>query len=62
VPLAEVRRFERELLQFVETNHPSVLKSIAAKKALDDGIKAELKMALEAFKERFTASVAATAK
>jgi len=46
-----VRRFEREFLQFVETNYPSVLKNIAAKKALDDGIKAEIKTALDAFKE-----------
>jgi len=59
IPVPEVRRFEREFLQFVETNYPSVLKNIAAKKALDDGIKAEIKTALDAFKERFTAAVAA---
>ena len=29
------------------------------KKALDDAIKAEIKTALDAFKERFTAAVAA---
>ncbi|HEV3374712.1 MAG TPA: F0F1 ATP synthase subunit alpha [Candidatus Acidoferrum sp.] len=61
VPVAEVRRFEREFLQFVETNYPSVLKNIAAKKALDDAIKAEIKTALDAFKDRFAASVAAAA-
>src|SRR6201982_1504915 len=54
VPVAEVRRFEREFLQFTETNYPSLLKNIAAKKALDDGIKAEIKKAVDAFKERFT--------
>src|SRR5438034_175156 len=43
LPVPEVRRFEREFLQFVETNHPSILKNVAAKKALDDGIKAEIK-------------------
>jgi len=59
VPVPEVRRFEREFLQFVETNYPSVLKNIAAKKALDDAIKAEIKTAVDAFKERFTAAVAA---
>src|SRR5438477_370144 len=61
IPVSEVRRFERELLQFVETNHPSILKAIAEKKALDDGIKAEVKKAVEAFRERFTAAVAAVA-
>ncbi len=62
VPVAEVRRFEREFLQFVETNYPSILTNIAAKKALDDAIKAEVKTALDAFKERFTAAVAAATK
>ncbi len=62
VPVGEVRRFEREFLQFTETNYPSILKNIATKKALDDGIKAEVKTAVDAFKERFTAAVAAAAK
>jgi F-type H+-transporting ATPase subunit alpha len=61
VPVADVRRFESEFLQFVETNYPSVLKNIATKKALDDGIRAEIKTAVDGFKERFTASVAAAA-
>ncbi len=61
VPVPEVRRFEQEFLQFVETNYPSILKNIAAKKALDDAIKAEVKTAVDAFKERFTAAVAAAA-
>jgi F-type H+/Na+-transporting ATPase subunit alpha len=61
VPVPEVRRFEREFLQFVETNYPSVLKKIAEKKALDDAIKAEIKAAVDAFKERFTSGTAAAA-
>jgi len=61
VPVNEVRRFERELLQFVETSHPAILKNIRDKKALDDAIKAEIKKAVDAFRERFTAAVAAAA-
>ena len=61
VPVSEVRRFESELLQFVETNHGSILKAIRDKKALDDSIRAEIKKAVDAFKERFTAAVAAAA-
>jgi F-type H+/Na+-transporting ATPase subunit alpha len=61
VPVDEVRRFEKEFLQFVETNYSGVLKEIATKKALDDGIKANIKTALEAFKDRFSASLAAAA-
>jgi F-type H+-transporting ATPase subunit alpha len=59
VPVNEVRRFERELLEFVEANHASVLKTIKEKKALDDSIRAEIKKVVDAFKERFTAEVAA---
>ena len=61
VSVPDVRRFEREFLQFAETNYPSVLKNIATKKALDDAIKAEIKTAIDGFKERFTASAAAAA-
>ncbi|HMI54051.1 MAG TPA: F0F1 ATP synthase subunit alpha [Candidatus Saccharimonadales bacterium] len=62
VPVPEVRRFETEFLQYIETSNPSILKNIAEKKALDDSIKADIKKALDSFKERFTAAVAATAK
>src|SRR6266481_2778202 len=62
VPVPEVRRFESELVQFVEINYASILKNIAAKKALDDGIRAEVKTAIEALKERFTAAGAAAVK
>jgi len=62
IPVADVRRFEKEFLQFVETSNPGILKTIAEKKALDDGLKAEIKKAADAFKERFAASVAAAAK
>ena len=62
VPVSEVRRFERELLNYMETSHPSILKDITAKKALGDENKAEIKKALDAFKERFMAAAAAKAK
>jgi F-type H+-transporting ATPase subunit alpha len=53
IPIGEVRRFEKEFLQFVETSQPGILKSISEKKALDDAIKTEIKKAVESFKERF---------
>ncbi|HJZ65774.1 MAG TPA: F0F1 ATP synthase subunit alpha [Candidatus Acidoferrum sp.] len=62
IPVPEVRRFEREFTQYVETSHGSILKAIADKKALDDAIKADIKSAADSFKERFTAPVAAVAK
>ena len=54
-PVAECRRFEREMYAFVETNYPNLLKKIADKKKIDDEIEAEMKTALDAFKERFGA-------
>jgi F-type H+-transporting ATPase subunit alpha len=62
IPVNDVGRFEKEFLQFAETNYPGVLKDIATKKALDDGIKATIKTALDGFKERFTAAKAAAAQ
>jgi F-type H+-transporting ATPase subunit alpha len=61
IPVSEVRRFESEFLQFVETNNANILQEIASKKALDDGIRANIKTALDAFKERFTAELSAAA-
>jgi F-type H+-transporting ATPase subunit alpha len=53
IPVADVRRFESEFQQFVETSHPQILQSIADKKALDDAIKGDIKKAVDSFKERF---------
>ncbi|HUL14751.1 MAG TPA: F0F1 ATP synthase subunit alpha [Terriglobales bacterium] len=61
LPVTEVRRFEREFLQYIETSHGSILQAITAKKALDDAIKADIKKALDDFKDRFSATVAAAA-
>lgn len=62
IPVPEVSRFEKEFLRYVETTQPSILKNIAEKKALDDGIKAEIKKAVDTFKENFTAAISAAAK
>ncbi len=59
LPASECRRYEQELFEFVETNYPSVLKNLAAKKALDDTLRGEMKQALDAFKEKFAAAAAA---
>ncbi|MGD0955436.1 MAG: F0F1 ATP synthase subunit alpha [Candidatus Acidiferrales bacterium] len=59
--IGEVRQFELELYPFVETNYPSVFKTIREKKAIDDSLKAEAMKALDAFKERFQAGAAVAA-
>jgi F-type H+/Na+-transporting ATPase subunit alpha len=53
VPVEDVRRFEAELLRFVENSHPGLLQSIREKKSITDDIKADLAQALADFKDRW---------
>ena len=57
IPVDQVRKFESEFIQFAENNHGGILKSIAKKQALDDEIKADIKKAVDTFKEQFMASI-----
>ncbi len=59
--VSEVRRFERELYPFVETNFPNVFKTLREKKAIDDALQTEMIKAVDAFKERFKAALASAA-
>ena len=61
VAIEDCARFERELYPFVEANYPNLLKSIREKKQLDDAVRADAKVALDAFKERFVSSAGAAA-
>jgi F-type H+-transporting ATPase subunit alpha len=53
VPVEEVGRYMRELVEFMAARHPNVGKQIVEKKALDDGIRRELDAALTEFKGVF---------
>jgi F-type H+-transporting ATPase subunit alpha len=57
IPVDQVRRFESEFIQFVENSNAGILKTIAQKQALDDGIKADIKKAADGFKEQFLAAI-----
>ena len=59
IEVSECRRFEREMYAFIETNNPGILKTLREKKAFDDALRAETTKALEAFKERFKATLGA---
>ncbi len=59
VPVEQARRFENELLRFVENSHPGLLQSIREKKTITDDIKNDLAQALSDFKVNYSASVAA---
>ena len=56
-----VRRFERELFPYLETNYPGVLQTLREKKQIDDALRAEIKKAFDAFKETFKATAKAAA-
>ena len=57
-----VERFQNELVAFADAHYGALLNEIATKKALDDGIRAQLKKAINEFKERFAASSLKAAK
>ncbi|MGE0131687.1 MAG: F0F1 ATP synthase subunit alpha [Blastocatellales bacterium] len=54
IPVESVRHFESELLKFLE-NQGSALAAIREKKTIDDSLKAQLKSALDEFKQRYSA-------
>jgi len=52
-PVESIRRYVQELVSFMDTKHPEVLKKIAEKKALDDELKGQIVKALKEFKDIF---------
>ncbi len=61
IPVSELRNFEAELYQFMESRHPEVLRGIAEKKQLDDQLKGALTAAVQEFSKDFAARKAAAA-
>jgi F-type H+-transporting ATPase subunit alpha len=61
VPVENVRRFETDLVRFIENSHPGLLQAIREKKAVTDEIKADLQQALGDFKQRWAEEAAAAA-
>jgi F-type H+-transporting ATPase subunit alpha len=55
VNIASIRKFEAELLKFVDLQHPEIVKEIEEKKVIDDNLKERMKSAIEAFKKTFVA-------
>ncbi len=53
LPEGDVRRYEKELMEFLDTKYSKVLTTIREKKQLDDELKRDLKGALEEFKAVF---------
>ncbi len=57
LPVDQVRPFEKNLYDFLDTAHPGVLAKLAEKKVLDDEMKADLRKVLDEAKARFLEEV-----
>jgi len=56
IPVADVRRFEAELLDFMDANHPAVGEHIRTKGDLPDDVEQQLRDAVTEFARRFRTS------
>jgi F-type H+-transporting ATPase subunit alpha len=55
VPTEQVGRYMKELVEFLDARHPEIARSVAEKKALDDGIRKTIDAALKEFRGIFQA-------
>ncbi len=55
-PESDVRRYEKELLEFLKTKHSGILKGVAEQKAMTPELKTQMVNALEEFKAVFQPS------
>jgi len=53
IPTSDVRKFEKELMKFVDAKYENIRKEIKEKKTLDDDLKAKLRAMIEEFKKTF---------
>ncbi len=56
LPESDVKRYEKEMTEYLRNKHSHITKNIIEKKAISDDTKAQLKAALEEFKAIFQAS------
>ncbi|MCR4429754.1 MAG: F0F1 ATP synthase subunit alpha [Tepidanaerobacteraceae bacterium] len=55
VDVAEVKRFEKEMLEYIKSAHKKLLEEMEQKKAMDDELEEKMKKAIAQFKDRFKA-------
>ena len=54
-PVNVARRYEAEMMTFIENSHPGILAEVREKKAIDNDLQARIKGALDEFKGQFAA-------
>jgi len=62
MPVDQVRPFEKQLYQYVDSTNPGILRQIMEKKILDDSLKAQLQSIITEAKQQFVADREAVAK
>lgn len=58
LPVEEVKRYETELIEFINTSHPDIISGLAQTKAISDELGQKLKSAVSSFTERFASVLA----
>ena len=61
VPVESIKKFEAELVRFIENSHPGVLQALREKKAISDEIQKDLDQSLKDFKDRWAEEARAIA-
>src|SRR6266853_7653 len=61
VAIEDIRRFETDLVSFIENSHPGVLQKLREKKAVTDEVQKDLEQSLKDFKEMWADSARAAA-
>jgi F-type H+-transporting ATPase subunit alpha len=61
VPVLDVRRFESEMIRFIENSDPGVLQKMRERKAIDDDIEKDLNTSLKDFKDSWNQRAATAA-
>jgi F-type H+-transporting ATPase subunit alpha len=62
LPVSQIRAFEKQLYQFMETMKGPLVKKIAAEKSLSDDMRSQLLAALKEFKEKYAVDRASGAE
>ncbi len=61
VPIEDLRKFETDLLSFIENSHPGVVQKLREKKAVTDEVQKDLEQSLKDFKEMWAERAQAVA-
>lgn len=57
VPVSEIRRYEKEMLAYIHSKHPEILKELEETKEISNKLEETMKQALEKFTQTFEASL-----